>query len=279
MNEKNLTNAYECEMKILTMTVNGQEVNIAPITSTRAVRDENGKTLEAVLKEINSSINDAIRDELDKKVDKEEGMGLSERSFTTAEKNKLKGIEENANNYVHPDNENTRHVSDSLIEKWNEYEDSKVDVVPGMGLSQQNFTTEEKEKLKGIAANANNYSHPTGDGNTHVPANGNTNGGKVLKATATPGVYEWSNIEWSDITGRPSEPVGIQVSNWAIGTGEDEDLFYAIVEHQLDTKILNVVAFGADNQERFIALETIDNRSFKIWTDTQETITVFIKQF
>ena len=36
------------------------------------------------------------------KVDKEEGKGLSTNDFTTEEKNKLKSIASNANNYVHP---------------------------------------------------------------------------------------------------------------------------------------------------------------------------------
>jgi len=35
------------------------------------------------------------------------------------------------------------------------------------------------------------YTHPTGDGNKHIPANSTTNDGKVLTASATPGVYTW----------------------------------------------------------------------------------------
>lgn len=38
---------------------------------------------------------------------------------------------------------------------------TKVDKVEGKGLSTNDFTTELKNKLDGIAANANNYSHPT----------------------------------------------------------------------------------------------------------------------
>ncbi|MEZ3475332.1 MAG: hypothetical protein K1V79_00180, partial [Alistipes sp.] len=37
----------------------------------------------------------------------------------------------------------------------------KVDKVDGKGLSTEDFTTEEKAKLAGIAAGANNYTHPT----------------------------------------------------------------------------------------------------------------------
>lgn len=279
MKEKNLTNAYECEMKILTMTINGKETNIAPITSTKAVRDENGKTIDATLKELNSTVNGAIQTELDKKVNHMEGMGLSERNFTSAEKEKLKNIDEGANNYEHPNDPHTRHVSDDLIIKWNKYETSKVNVEPGKGLSEQNFTAAEKAKLKAIDQSANKYTHPTGDGNEHIPVNGTTNSGKVLKATANPGVYEWSDIQWSDIKGRPLAPVGKEISSWTPGTGEDENLFKAVVTHDLDTKILNILAYGQDNEERIVAVEPIDNNSFTLWTDTEETLTIYIKQF
>lgn len=44
------------------------------------------------------------------------------------------------------------------------------------------------------------YTHPTTDGNKHVPANGTTNGGKYLKATSTAGTYEWGSLTKSDVT-------------------------------------------------------------------------------
>ena len=40
----------------------------------------------------------------------------------------------------------------------------------------------------------NNYIHPTGDGNSHVPANGTTNTGKVLTAGSVAGTYTWETI-------------------------------------------------------------------------------------
>ena len=40
--------------------------------------------------------------QLENKVDKEDGKGLSSNDYTTAEKTKLAGIEEGANNYTHP---------------------------------------------------------------------------------------------------------------------------------------------------------------------------------
>lgn len=57
----------------------------------------------------------------------------------------------------------------------------------------------DKTKLDGVAANANNYSHPTGDGNQHVPATGTGNNGKVLKAGATAGSASWQTLAKSDV--------------------------------------------------------------------------------
>ena len=57
------------------------------------------------------------------------------------------------------------------------------------------MSSTDKNKLDGIAANANNYSHPTGDGNLHVPATGTTNDGKVLTAGATAGSLSWTAIQ------------------------------------------------------------------------------------
>jgi hypothetical protein len=59
------------------------------------------------------------------------------------------------------------------------------------GTTNKVFTATEQTKLGTIAENANNYSHPTGDGNLHVPANSTTNEGKVLTAGASAGTYTW----------------------------------------------------------------------------------------
>lgn len=87
------------------------------------------------LEEINtlSNVMNSLVGSLDNmKVDKVQGKGLSENDYTTAEKIKLSGIEENANNYVLPD-----------------------DVVHDSGYvhTDNNYTTAEKNKL----AELNNY--------------------------------------------------------------------------------------------------------------------------
>jgi hypothetical protein len=85
------------------------------------------------------------------------------------------------------------------------------------------ITGADKTKLDGIATGANNYSHPTGDGNQHVPATGTTNSAKVLKAGATAGSAAWANVDFSEVTGKPTTLGGYGITDAApsshVGTG------------------------------------------------------------
>lgn len=65
----------------------------------------------------------------------------------------------------------------------------------------------DKSKLDGVAANANNYTHPSGDGNLHVPATGTSNNGKVLKAGATAGSLSWGTLYADDVGAVPATDV------------------------------------------------------------------------
>ena len=56
---------------------------------------------------------------------------------------------------------------------------NKVDKVTGKGLSTNDYTTTEKNKLAGIATGANNYQHPTTSGNKHIPSGGSS--GQILR--------------------------------------------------------------------------------------------------
>lgn len=86
------------------------------------------------LKELAGALGDdpnfatTVAGQIGKKVDKVEGKGLSTEDYTTADKAKLAGIADGANNYVHPvshsadmieQNENRRFVSDAEKEVWN----------------------------------------------------------------------------------------------------------------------------------------------------------------
>jgi hypothetical protein len=59
----------------------------------------------------------------------------------------------------------------------------------------------DKTKLDGVAPGANNYVHPAGDGNQHVPATGTTSNGMFLKAAATAGSSAWALITTADVGG------------------------------------------------------------------------------
>ncbi|UVI32097.1 hypothetical protein [Paenibacillus spongiae] len=71
----------------------------------------------------------------------------------------------------------------------------------------------DKTKLDGVAAGANAYSHPTGDGNLHVPVTGTGNNGKVLKAGATAGSAAWGNVAFSEVMTKPSTLAGYGITD------------------------------------------------------------------
>lgn len=151
-----------------------------------------------------SNSNDAatknyVDTQIAEKVDKVDGKGLSTNDYTSADKEKLDGISEGANNYVHPDTHpasmiegdtSHRFVSDTEKDAWN----NKVDKVDGKGLSTNDYTNDEKTKLAGIS----NYTLPVASADTlggvKIGANLSINDG-ILSANAqavnvTPSITE-----------------------------------------------------------------------------------------
>lgn len=85
----------------------------------------------------------------------ESGKGLSTNDYTTAEKNKLAGIETGATKTTIDatlSSTSTNPVQNKVV---NSALAGKVDVVSGKGLSTNDYTTAEKTKLSGIAEGAN----------------------------------------------------------------------------------------------------------------------------
>ncbi|WP_339207347.1 pyocin knob domain-containing protein [Paenibacillus sp. FSL K6-3182] len=99
------------------------------------------------------------------KVDKVAGKQLSTEDYTTAEKTKLAGIAAGANAYVHPathpasvitQDASNRFVTDAEKTAWNAKASTAVATTSAAGLQ----SAADKVKLDGIAAGANNYTHP-----------------------------------------------------------------------------------------------------------------------
>jgi hypothetical protein len=113
------------------------------------------------------------------KVDKVEGKSLSTNDYTTVEKDKLSNIEEGANNYTLPVagsnnlggiksggditvdsagvvqvNDNSHNHSIDNIANLTTRLNSKVEKIAGKGLSTNDYTTTEKDKLAGISSGA-----------------------------------------------------------------------------------------------------------------------------
>lgn len=122
------------------------------------------------------------------KVDKVDGKQLSTNDYTTAEKqevakiankvDKVNGKGLSTNDYTAEDKAAVGTIAD------------KVDKVEGKQLSTEDYTTAEKTKLQGVAANANNYIHPTTAGNKHIPAGGTA--GQILVNNGD-GTAEWQD--------------------------------------------------------------------------------------
>ena len=131
--------------------------SLAGVRSFPAVRGENPVSVPLSLLDFSPAI--------DKKVDKVAGKGLSTEDFTTAEKQKLAGIAAGANNYTHPTShpasmiaQDTTHrfVTDTEKTTWTGKASTAVATQAANGL----LSAADKKKLDGIAAGANNYTHP-----------------------------------------------------------------------------------------------------------------------
>ena len=85
-----------------------------------------------------------------------------------------------------------------------------------------NLTVDEDGTLHGNPG----YTHPTGNGNNHIPANGAS--GNFLKWLSS-GAAQWVNITWDDIGSKPS--------SFPPGTHTHDDRYYT--ESEIDTKFKN----------------------------------------
>lgn len=100
--------------------------------------------------------------------------------------------------------------------------ESKVNKESGKGLSEANYTKTEKQKLSGIADNANNYVHPTTSGNKHIPAGGAL--GQILTFS------EDGTAQWADTSTKLEEQFNALNTAWEELQKEQQSLSKQVTE-------------------------------------------------
>lgn len=131
--------------------------------------------------------------------------------MSAADKTKLDGLQ----NYDDADIQAAVDAVEADVAEINTELDTKVDKVSGKGLSTNDYTTTEKNKLAGISEGATKveesdtngsikvdgsetvvYTHPTTAGNKHIPAGGAAN--QVLEYDQA-GTAKWGHTVQSDV--------------------------------------------------------------------------------
>lgn len=110
---------------------------------------------KARLQDYTTGVKGYISTAIADKVDKVEGKGLSTEDFTTALKNKLDGIDMNANKITVDSALSTTSTNPVQNKAINTALSNKVDKVSGKGLSSNDFTADLKSKLEDIDIGAN----------------------------------------------------------------------------------------------------------------------------
>lgn len=114
---------------------------------------------------------------------------------------------------------------------------------------------------KGTWETFNNYSHPSGDGNLHVPATGTSNSGKVLKAGSTAGSISWAALSKSDF-GLGNVTNDAQIAK-AVGTTKGDIIYWSAASTPVrlaigsDGQVLKIAngvpSWGSDNNTTYTA--------------------------
>lgn len=171
----------------------------SPLTNTEV--DANFTNLNNDKFETNAQIRAAVEGASDSNV------------FTDADHTKLNGVAASANNYSHP----TYNGDDFSVDTGaltgatvvsdidiNVTTDTQGHVTDANGTVSTRTLTLANLGYTG-ATNANNYSHPTGNGNNHIPSNGSS--GQIL-GYASAGTAQWQASPSSDLVDDTSPQLG-----------------------------------------------------------------------
>lgn len=162
------------------------------------------------------TIQDALSSLQDTKVDKVAGKALSTNDYTTAEKTKLEGIEENANNYSHP----ASHSADMINET-----DTRKFVTPA---EKSGWSAKLDENNVLTKTNTTPFT-PTGD---YQPATKKYADELALSAGAVTSVFGRSGAVMAQAGDYTPQMVGARPDTWTPTPGE---IGAATVLEQIDT--------------------------------------------
>lgn len=141
---------------------------------------------------------------------------------------------------------------DGLAYLWSQFKDrlfAKVDKVEGKGLSTNDYTTEEKEKLNTIAMNANNYVHPTSG---------------VIASSYTKVIVDENGHVTSGSNPTTLSGYGITDASNKVHTHSDEDIISLDASKLIGTISIDRLPVGA--LERLILVES-DSARFNLTTN------------
>ena len=147
--------------------------------------------------------NKAIYEALAGKVDKANGKGLSTNDYTAEEKEKLAGIEAGATKTYVDAALSTYSTNPVMNKVVYTALGNKVDKVSGKGLSENDYTTSEKQKLAGIETGANKTVVDSSLSSSSLNPVQNKVIYEALQSFVT---------SWDDLTGKPSTLAGYGIT-------------------------------------------------------------------
>lgn len=119
-------------------------------------KDQALKEIDSKSKALSDTIKADVTDLLKNKVDKEANKTLTDHNFSTEYKNKLDNLDKDIDN-------KTRAIADSVKTDLTNLLKDKVDKEPGKGLSDNNFSTEYKNKLDNLDKDMDKKLEPKAD--------------------------------------------------------------------------------------------------------------------
>jgi len=144
---------------------------------------------------------------------------------------------------------------------------TKVDKVEGKGLSANDYTDEEKAKLGGVEANANNYTLPDASasvkGGVTVGTNVDVSGGKISVkngTTSQKGVVQLSSATDDASTTKAATPSAVKAAYDLAGYGIQD----AYTKDEVDAKMSSALEYKG-SKDTYDELPTTGNKKGDVW--------------